>query len=169
MRLSYRLTLFGLLVLTLLLSTACQAEPPATGIVTWVDDGDSFVLKGGQKVRLLGIDAPERKGSDRDRYYLRQGIRRKTLRQIAQKALHYNIGQLKKKEVRLEYDREIRDKYGRLLAYVYLPDGRMLNRILLEKGYVAVFRRFDFKRKQEFLAIEKKARKEKRGLWKTAN
>lgn len=37
--------------------------------------------------------------------------------------------------VRLEFDMQPRDRYGRLLAYVWLPDGRMLNEVLLEEGY----------------------------------
>ncbi|MEJ2700672.1 MAG: thermonuclease family protein, partial [Desulfuromonadales bacterium] len=62
-------------------------------------------------------------------------------------------------------DHDERDRYGRLLAYVVLPDGRMLNRLLLEKGYAAVYRRFDFRLKQDFLRAEADARRRQVGLW----
>jgi len=58
-----------------------------------------------------------------------------------------------------------RDKYGRLLAYVYLPNGRLLNRLLAEQGMAVVYRRFSFNMKADFLAAEAEARKSRTGLW----
>lgn len=148
----------------LLLGTAAQARQ-LQGRVQWIYDGDTIKVAGVGKVRLLGIDAPEHEDSPRDRYYMREGIPRKRLRRIARKALRFNIDNVKGRTVRLLTDRDERDRYGRLLAYVVLPDGRMLNRVLLEKGYAAVYRRFDFRLREDFLRAEAKARREHVGLW----
>jgi len=149
----------------LLLSTSPAAQ--LTGQVTWIYDGDTLKVENIGKVRLIGIDTPESKASPRDRFYTQKfPISKKKLRDIASQAKQYNIRNIKGKQVRLELDQTRRDKYDRLLAYVYLPDGKMLNRILLKKGLATVFRRYDFRYKRDFLKIEKKARNNKRGLWK---
>lgn len=153
-----------LLCFCLLISPLAAEELSAT--VRWIYDGDTLQLKNGDKIRLLGIDTPETKSSSRDRYYQANfGIAGKQLRRIARQAKAFNIKQLKNKRVRLVFDAEKTDKYGRKLAYLYLPDGRMLNRLLLEKGLASVFRRYQFRHKDDFLAAEKVARQERRGLW----
>lgn len=135
------------------------------GRVNRVYDGDTIRVTGVGKVRLLGIDTPEHEDSHRDDYYLRRGIERKTLRRIAHDATAFTRRLVKGHTVRLEFDREQRDVYGRRLAYVYLDDDRMLNRLLLENGLAAVYRRFDFRYKRDFLRTEKTARDRRRGLW----
>jgi len=70
------------------------------------------------------------------------------------------------KEVRLEYDWQRRDKYNRLLAYVYLLDGTFLNAEIIKQGYGFAYTRFPFKYLQEFRKYEKEARENKKGLWK---
>jgi micrococcal nuclease len=67
--------------------------------------------------------------------------------------------------VRLEYDWQERDKYGRLLAYVYLKDGTFLNAEIIKQGYGYAYTRFPFKYLNEFRQYEKEAREAKRGLW----
>lgn len=137
-----------------------------TGVVSWIYDGDTLQVENIGKVRLLGIDTPESKDSGRDGYYLkRHKISRKKLRSIAKQAKKFNIRHVKNKQVRLEFDQDKTDKYGRKLAYIYLPDGRMLNQLLLEKGLAFVFRRFDFKYKKDFLKTEKEAQLTQQGLW----
>ena len=69
------------------------------------------------------------------------------------------------KDVRLEYDQQQRDKYGRLLAYVYLMDGTFLNAEIIKQGYGNAFTRFPFKYMEQFRQYEKEAREAKRGLW----
>ncbi len=136
------------------------------GNVSWIYDGDTIKVDGVGKVRLIGIDTPEKTASPRDDYYLRHDqIDCATLRDIAQQAFSFNLQQVKNRQVQLEYDREKHDKYGRTLAYVILPDGRMLNQLLLEKGFASVYRRFDFQHKPEFLKAEKSARDQQLGLW----
>ncbi|MDX2481128.1 MAG: thermonuclease family protein [Desulfuromusa sp.] len=118
------------------------------------------------KVRLLGIDTPEYKASSRDRFYTEKfHVEAKTLRKISHQAKNYNIRNIKGTRVRLEFDKIQKDKYDRLLVYVYLPSGDMLNLALLEKGLATVFRCYDFQYKKDFLKAEKKARNKKLGLW----
>lgn len=155
--------LFGLLLWLLLAGSAAAQQ--LHGRVTWVYDGDTVKVAGVGKVRLLGIDAPEHEDSPRDRYLMRQGVRRATLRRIAREALRFNIAALKGRTVLLQTDRDLRDRYGRLLAYLTLPDGRLLNRLLLEKGLAVVYRRFDFRLKRDFLRAEAQARHRHAGLW----
>lgn len=157
--------LFLPLVLFCLLAAVSQATE-LTGRVLWVYDGDTLKIENIGKVRLLGIDTPEYKASSRDRFYQKNfHIEAKKLREISRQVKKYNIRQVKGKRVRLELDKIHKDKYGRLLAYVYLPDGDMLNLRLLEKGLATVFRRYDFKYKKDFLKAEKKAKRKERGLW----
>jgi micrococcal nuclease len=154
-----------LLLLLLCLVTSAGAETLA-GKVVWIYDGDTLKVENVGKVRLIGIDTPETKASSRDYFYKRDfDIEPKRLRKIAKQAKQYNIRHIKGIKVRLELDQTKRDKYNRLLAYVYLPDGTMLNRLLLEKGLAAVFRRYNFTYKKNFLDVEKRARKKGLGLW----
>jgi micrococcal nuclease len=70
------------------------------------------------------------------------------------------------KKVRLDFDWQRRDKYGRLLAYVYLPDGTFLNAEIIKQGYGFAYTRYPFKYLDEFKKYEREARKNKRELWK---
>ena len=67
--------------------------------------------------------------------------------------------------MKLKYDVQRRDKYGRLLAYVYLMNGTLLNAEIIKQGYGHAYTRFPFKYKEEFKQYEKEAREAKRGLW----
>jgi micrococcal nuclease len=68
--------------------------------------------------------------------------------------------------VSLELDVERVEPYGRLLAYVYLPNGEMFNETLLEEGYaqVATFPP-NVKYVDSFLEAQREAREANRGLW----
>ena len=157
-----------LLILGLILALpACAEEPaaPLQGTVIWIYDGDTLKIDPVGKVRLIGIDTPERENSQRDRYLIKQGISAARQREIYQLAKEFNIKQVKGKEVTLTLDDSPRDRYGRLLAYVRLPDGRLLNRVLLEQGMAVVYRRFSFRLKEDFLTAEAEAKRNKLGLW----
>lgn len=72
------------------------------------------------------------------------------------------------KLVRLEYDdsQSMRDKYGRLLAYVYLEDGEMLNRKMIADGYAYEYTyMLPYKYQAEFRDLQNLARTSGRGLW----
>ncbi|MEE4254611.1 MAG: thermonuclease family protein [Desulfuromusa sp.] len=155
-----------LLLSLLLLLASHSLATELTGKVLWIYDGDTLKVEKIGKVRLLGIDAPEYKASPRDNFYLKNfNIEANKLREIAQQGKSYLLRNVKGKRVRLELDHTQKDKYNRLLAYVYLPDGEMLNLNLLEKGLATVFRRYNFQYKKDFLKSEKKAQNQALGLW----
>ncbi len=123
-----------------------------------VFDADTILvqLAGGthERVRLLGVDAPEVKG------YREAEPGGEEAKARARELLGSG-------PVRLEADAtaDDRDGYGRLLRYVRLPDGRDLGRTLIEEGYARAYRRFTYGRKKEYLSHESQARDEHRGLW----
>jgi micrococcal nuclease len=125
-----------------------------TVAVRRVDDGDtiSAVVSGHfEKIRLIGIDAPE--------------IGQKPWGEIAKRHLTEMIV-LSSWEVTIEYDIEKRDKYGRLLAYLRTKKGRMVNRAMLREGYAVIFTLPpNMKYAAQFTAAERYARKRKSGIW----
>lgn len=145
--------------------TATAEPAELAGKVIRVYDGDTIKVESVGKVRLIGIDSPEFKASSRDRFYQRQSISSATLRRTARRARSFNIDRARGKRVRLTLDHRHRDRYDRVLAYVHLPEGQMLNRLLLEAGLASVYRRFDFRLKDDFLAAEAKARARGVGMW----
>ena len=158
-----------LLCLSFVLALSACAEESGSvlqGTVTWIYDGDTLKVDPHGKVRLIGIDTPERENSKRDSYLIKKGISATRQREIYQQAKTFNINQVKGQLVILTLDDPERDRHGRLLAYLHLPDGRMLNRVLLEQGLAVVYRRFSFRMKEDFLTAETEAMKDKQGLWK---
>jgi len=109
------------------------------------------------RIRLWGVDTPEtvKPGLVKPDHFGPEAS------EFAKKAAS---GQTVKLE--LEPGRETRDKYGRLLAYVILPDGRMLNKVLIDEGYGYADPGFEHHLKGEFARAERDARKNRRGLWK---
>jgi len=70
------------------------------------------------------------------------------------------------RKVRLEFDVERRDRYGRLLAYVFLEDGRFVNAELLKEGYAQLLTiPPNVKYVDLFVGLQRQAREAKRGLW----
>lgn len=161
----FRWQTFVLIISFLLCSVLGVAADEVRGRVSWIYDGDTIKVDGVGKVRLLGIDTPERKASERDKTYRRAGIASKQLRRGAQQATDFLIRTAKGQVVTLTFDRERKDHYGRTLAYVTLADGRLLNRELIRAGWALVYRRFDFRLKDDFLREEVAARGAGRGLW----
>jgi len=152
---------------------SCQPEQSSTSLkgankksehifrnIYRVIDGDTFWLKdkNGQieKVRLIGIDAPE---SRRSKY--------KDIQRFGKESKDFLVKFLKNKKVALEYDVQKTDQYGRTLAYVYLEDGTFLNNYLIRNGYAKVVT-FppNVKYHKQMLESERYARKNKLGMWK---
>jgi micrococcal nuclease len=78
------------------------------------------------------------------------------------------------KRVRLEFDpanaataHKDNTPQKRTLAYVYLENGTLLNAEIIRQGYGFALTRFPFARLEEFRRLEREARQEQRGLWKT--
>jgi len=109
------------------------------------------------RVRLWGVDTPETVKPNTPVQHFG--------REASQAAKDLVLSQT----VRLELvSTDTRDKYGRLLAYMVLPDGRLLNAVLIEEGFGYADPRFDHPRKREFARLGQQARKAGRGLWKNA-
>src|SRR4030043_1802256 len=124
---------------------------------TRVIDGDTIVVTiGGQeeKVRLIGVDTPETVHPEKPVEY------------FGKEASEFTKRIVEGKEVRLEFDWQERDKYGRLLAYVYLSDGTFLNAEIIKQGYGFAFTKYPFKYLEEFRKYEREARQKGRGLWR---
>lgn len=124
-----------------------------------VIDGDTFVIENGtskgEKVRLIGIDAPETRRTAR-----------KEIGYYGQEAKEYLTSMLNGKQVKLVFDVGKRDRYGRLLAYVYLGK-KFVNRDLVEQGYAVSYTLApNVQYADLFVKLERQARREKRGLWK---
>lgn len=137
-------------------------------IVTRVVDGDTFKMSNGEKVRLLGIDTPEKNESDKlDREADRTGRDKETIKKLGEAASDYVKNLVEGKRVKLvkESNYEDRDKYGRQLRYVYLEDGTLLNAKIIEDGYANVYNSASISKLDEFRKLEREARENKRGLW----
>jgi micrococcal nuclease len=132
-----------------------QTDYDATVKVTRVVDGDTIDIspsvEGRSRVRLIGMDTPEV-------YFGTQPY--------GPEASAFAKHALEGKEVQLELDVQKIDPYRRLLAYIYLPDGRMFNEVLVEEGYaqVATFPP-NVKYQDRFLKAQREARAQNRGLW----
>lgn len=122
-------------------------------MVQRVVDGDTIIvsLNGKEeKVRYIGMDTPE---LDPPECY---GF----------EAQRFNRSLVEGKEVYLEGDEEDRDRYSRLLRYVWLAEGRMVNLILVEEGYArAVSFPPNIRYAERFKRAEDSARKERKGIW----
>ncbi len=121
-----------------------------------VVDGDTLLLTSGARVRLIGVNAPESVKPDH-----------------AVEPFGPEAGQFAKDfvaraggEVRLVFDKERVDQYGRFLAYVWVGD-RMLNEELLRAGLARVERQYRYSPsiKTQFLRAESEARAARRGVW----
>jgi micrococcal nuclease len=134
--------------------TAQSQVPVKEALIVEVRDGDTVILDNGLKVRLLGIDAPEleREGQPADF--------------LAHKAKRVLAGLAQGKRVRLEYDKLRYDRYGRILAFLFLPDGTSLSQELVRQGLAHVYTvppntRFQ----EELLAAQREAIQAHRGVW----
>ena len=129
--------------------------------VSKISDGDTFYVKTENsekfKIRLIGIDAPES-------YNVGKKFRKEY---FGKEAKIFVTNLLKNKKVKLTFDVQKIDRYGRILAYIYLENGVFLNQYLVENGF-AVVATFppNVKFVEIFTKAEKSARNKKLGLWK---
>jgi len=93
-----------------------------------VVDGDTLVLDGGERVRLLDVDTPEKFDSPKlDRDAKRTGMSKEKIKAMGEQASEFTRKLCEGKRCWLEYGKRRTDKYGRTLAYVHLEDGRVVN------------------------------------------
>jgi micrococcal nuclease len=164
-------TLF-FLFLSILLFNGCVTTAQDEAIVEKITDGDTFsVIFNGrkEKIRLIGIDTPESRRNKRSQLQSDQeGINQETVVKMGKQAKEFISTLIKKGDrVKLEFDVQERDKYGRFLCYVYLSDGTMLNEIIIRGGYAYPLSIApDVKYEKKFLDAFKFARENNKGLWK---
>ncbi len=96
-------------------------------------DGDTLEIDGGERVRLIGVDTPESVDPGRAPEY------------FGKEAAAFTGRMAQGKPVRLEFDEQSYDVYGRTLAYVYLQDGSLLNAEIIRQGYGYAYTRFPFR------------------------
>jgi len=121
--------------------------------VVAVLDGDTILIDSGEKVRYVGINTPESRHPEKLPEY------------CGREAFEVNRRLVSGKAVRLEYDRRRRDRYGRLLAYVYV-DSVFVNAELVRLGYAQVSTYKENQRyHREFQRLQQEAIAARRGLW----
>ncbi len=124
--------------------------------VTWVVDGDTFAIGRNQFVRLKGIDTPEiaHERGEHTQYFAKRAKKR---------LIHL----IYKKDVIIKRYGLKKDRYGRYLAYVYLPDGRFVNLIMIKEGYAFYYPHKDLERDMAalFLRAQRLAMDQRRGFW----
>jgi micrococcal nuclease len=147
-------------VLAVLLCASVAFAGALEGTVVRVVDGDTIHVRVGtrvEKVRYIGVNTPEvhhpRKGEEPG----------------GRAAMAVNRTLVERRAVRLETDVQARDRYGRLLAYVWVGDV-MVNAELVRRGYAQVMTVPPNVRHQDlFLKLQRDAREHERGLWRGAD
>ena len=139
-------------------NTAATPAPAGTYRVVRFDDGDTIVVDMNgteEKVRFIGVDTPETQDP------------RKAVQCFGKAASSYTRGRIGDQPVRLEADplSTNRDRYNRLLRYVYLPDGTLMNLDIIQQGYGFAYLSFPFTKSDEFRAAQTTAREQNKGLW----
>jgi micrococcal nuclease len=122
--------------------------------VKWVVDGDTVVLEDGQRVRYIGINAPELAYDDHE------------AEPYGQASKQFNALLVDRKKVRLEFDKERFDQYKRRLAYVFLKNAFFVNAEILSNGYAYLLQhRPNLKYDSILLQSQRSAMSAKRGIW----
>lgn len=136
-------------------SPSLAAENLQTWVmVKWVADGDTIILQDGRHVRYIGIDTPE--------------IDHKNHRAepMGEEARSMNHKLVDGWQLRLGYDHEKKDRYGRTLAYVYRSDGLFVNAEILKRGYAHVLYRFpNISKEAILLSAQRAAMARGIGIW----
>lgn len=136
---------------------ASQNQPGLYSIDHFVD-GDTIAVNMNGKtesVRMIGIDTPETHKPN------------SPVQCYGPAASAYTKNLIGSNKVRLEADSQNtnRDRYNRLLRYVYLPDGRLVANELLTHGYAFAYTQFPFSKTDAFVAAEASAKAANAGLW----
>jgi len=128
------------------------ARGPGDDVVVRVIDGDTVELRSAGKSRLIGVDTPEVFGG--------QECFGREASAFAERVLRPGLG------VRVERDAEARDRYGRALIYLELPDGRSFNELLVAEGFaVPLTISPNVRHAGRFRKLARRAREQSAGLW----
>lgn len=147
-----------LILASILLIGATALVQEECNKIKLVNDGDTILLSDGRHVRYIGINAPE---------IAHDNQKAEAFGYTAKK---YNQSIVRSKKVRLEFDKEKYDRYGRLLAYIFLLDGTFINKKMIEKGYAYVLpRKPNVKYDRMLLQTQRDAMSAKQGMWRNWN
>jgi endonuclease YncB( thermonuclease family) len=153
----YTLLFMVLVMCALFCMNRREVSPPGresrTAVVERVIDGDTFVLVGGERVRLIGVDTPELGRRDRKVQY------------FAEEARDFLTELIEGKGITLTSDWRGKDRYERTLAYVYLGDSVFVNLEIIKQGFGFVYTSYPFDYMEEFRDEQRAAMRESRGLW----
>lgn len=135
-----------------------QEQQPGLYSVAYFSDGDTIAVNMNgrvEKIRFIGVDTPEthKPGAPVQCY--------------GPAAAAYTKRLIGSQSVRLESDAHStnRDRYGRLLRYVYLPNGILVNEALVREGYGFYYPYFPFTKSEQFAAAQASAMNTQKGLW----
>jgi len=134
-------------------------------------DGDTLTIQHNgraEKIRLIGIDAPESNINNKTKKDAARGNGDiDTITKMGKDATRFVKKIVKPGDpVTIEFDKQTRDKYGRLLGYVYLSNGKMLNEEIVKAGYANLLTYPpNVKYQDRFLKAYREARENSRGLW----
>ncbi len=139
----------------LIVPVATPAESEDVFRVIRVVDGDTLVISGGNKVRLLGVNTPELHHP------------KKPVQCFAHEAKRYVQNRVKGENIKLTYEGSKKGPYGRILAWVWYGDGykKLLNADIIRDGYGFSYRKYPTSRLKQLNRLEAQARKAERGLW----
>ena len=143
-------------LLFVLVAELSFAQPQEFVRVTRVVDGDTIILESGERVRLLGVNAPEVNNP------------KKSIEAFGKEATEFTRRMVEGKLVRIEADQPAskKDKHSRILAYVFLQDGTHVNAEIIRQGYGFAESSWPpLKYEYEFRRLEQEAREKRRGLW----
>lgn len=134
-----------------------QNQPGLYKVVRF-SDGDTITVDMNGKnetIRMIGVDTPETHDPDTP------------VQCYGMAASAYTKELIGDQKVRLEADptNQNRDRYNRLLRYIYLPDGRLVQSEIIKNGYGFSYTQFPFLKTEEFNALETEAKANNRGLW----
>ncbi len=162
-------------LMVLLLPFLAPASPifrdRETHTVVQIVDGDTLTVQHNgraEKIRLIGIDAPESGINNKTKKDAARGNEDiDTITKMGKKATRFVRKIVKPGDpVVIEFDKQTRDKYGRLLGYVYLSSGKMLNEEIVRAGYANLLTYSpNVKYQDRFLKAYREARENNRGLW----
>jgi len=152
------------IAITTTITTSCRELPGSPGDgeykVKNVIDGDTVELTNGLKVRYTGIDTPETRYRSGGEWIFDPESFAVSARDFNRSLVYGNV-------VRLEFDEEKTDKYGRWLAYVFTDNGMMANEELIREGLAMVYTFLPNTRYYDrLIAAQEEARINRRGLWK---
>lgn len=163
--------LLRFLIIWLIVASAFAAEPEVY-YVHRVIDGDTieviYPTKKLERVRLIGINTPESyKGPQADKEAKRKHKDLATILKMGNEAKKFTQTILATQQyIILEFDVQERDRFGRVLAYVYLMNEQMLNEFLVQEGMAEVMTvPPNVRHAKIFKEAEKSARQGKRGFW----